>query len=88
MEIPALIEQGIRTQLHVVKLQMIEVEIELQELNPEVISGPRYAGSIIQRLVGRKDREHFVVLHMNAKNQVISGQVVAILTQVWRATVS
>ncbi len=78
MEIAQVIKQGIRTQLHLVKLQMVEVEIELEELNPEVISGPEYVGSIIQKWIGRKDREHFVVLHMNAKNQVISAEVAAI----------
>lgn len=48
-------------------------------------AGPKLRGTVdsahfLQRFIGNRDREHFVVLQVNAKQEVLSAEVVAIGT--------
>lgn len=44
------------------------------------LDGPRSAADALRNLIGDKDREHFVALHVDAKNQVLSAEIVGIGT--------
>lgn len=46
------------------------------------IRGPDDAASMLQELIGHKDREHFVTLHLNVRNQVTAVETVSIGTLV------
>jgi DNA repair protein RadC len=57
----------------------IEVASKVSE-NTRQVSGSEASGKLIAELIGTKDREHFVVLHLDGKNRVISVETVAIGT--------
>lgn len=44
------------------------------------ICSPDHAGKVLADLIGKKDREHVVVLHLNARHQIVSTETVAIGT--------
>lgn len=44
----------------------------------EQLNGPETAGNFLCDLIGRKDREYFVAVHLNARHQVVSAETVAI----------
>ncbi len=45
-----------------------------------VVLGPSDAASVLQNLIGNKDREHFVCLHLDARNRIFAAETVAIGT--------
>lgn len=49
----------------------------------QLLSGPEIAGPYLSELIGAKDREHFVVLHLDTRHRVIASETIAIgsLTQ-------
>lgn len=46
----------------------------------EVVRTPAYAAEYVRTLIGKKDREHFVALHLDAKHRVVSSEVVSVGT--------
>ncbi len=44
----------------------------------KILSGPDAAAAALITLVGNKDREHFVVFHLDSRNQIIAGEIVAV----------
>lgn len=44
---------------------------------PTVV-GPSEAGEALRTLIGNKDREHFVTLHLDARNRIIAAEIVAV----------
>lgn len=42
------------------------------------VLGPSEAADALRTLIGNKDREHFVALHLDARNHIIAAEVVAV----------
>ena len=45
-----------------------------------VISGPDAAASVARKMIGGKDREHFMVIHLDARCRMISAEIVSVGT--------
>lgn len=45
-----------------------------------IACSPAAAARVLQPLIGDKDREHFAVLHLDARHQVVAAEVVAVGT--------
>lgn len=44
------------------------------------VSSPTRAAEAVRELIGNKDREHFVVVHLDARHRMVSAEVVSIGT--------
>lgn len=44
------------------------------------VSDPKHATAVLRELIGAKDREHFVVLHLSARNCISSAEIVSVGT--------
>ena len=69
--------------------ELLEVDVVRVELrscgltvtNPpagEKLDGPVTVAKVLTELLGRKDREHFVALHLNIKNRVVAAEIVSV----------
>ena len=63
----------------IVRLVSVEVVDRVAE-NAEVIKDSPCAARLLSLLIGDKDREHFVVLHLDNKHRVIAAEVAGIGT--------
>lgn len=70
---------GGRRRKPAVRLITTELADRVSEPGPTVL-GPADAGAYIARLIGSKDREHFVVLHLNAAHRIVAAETVSIGT--------
>ena len=62
-----------------IRLVTTELSNHVQEKSSP-LTGPETAGRFLCELIGNKDREHFVALHLNARHQVVSADTVSIGT--------
>lgn len=42
------------------------------------VLGPSEAADALRTLIGNKDREHFVALHLDARNHIMAAEIVAV----------
>lgn len=45
-----------------------------------IVVGPTGAAAVLRELVGARDREHFVCLHLDTRNRIFAAEVVSIGT--------
>lgn len=61
------------------RLRLVSVEVEPRLAEPlRVAKGPDAAATEIARRIGRKDREHFVVLHLDTRHHIRGFETVSI----------
>ena len=65
-----------RPRVRLVQVEKIDAVVE----GGEVIGDPKDGVAALRRLLAGKDREHFVALHLNARNRIVSAEVVSIGT--------
>lgn len=53
---------------------------ERPSLSPQPIENPRRAGALAEQLLAGRDRETFVVIHLDSKRGLLSAEVVAVGT--------
>ena len=60
-------------------VRLVEVVLgnEVKEGGP-VVGAPSDAARILCELIGGKDRENFVVLHLDARHRVVSAEIVSV----------
>lgn len=61
------------------RLQLVEVELVSVEVSkpPLTVKTPDDAVRALEQLIGSKDREHLVAMHLDARNQVVSFEVIS-----------
>ena len=65
--------------LHEPRIRLLSTELAYQVREPgPPLTGPEDSGGLLVDLIGDKDREHFVVLHLNARNRVVAAETVSI----------
>tara|TARA_R110002073_G_scaffold101349_2_gene230306 strand:+ start:478 stop:936 length:459 start_codon:yes stop_codon:yes gene_type:complete len=63
------------------RLRLVTVELVRSPLAAtEVASSPQGAAAIARSIIGRRDREHFVVMHLNARHRVVSMEIASVGT--------
>jgi len=62
------------------RLRLVEIHQASRIAEAHPVTGPADVPSAVQALIGDKDREHFVVLHLDGKHHVVSAEVVSIGT--------
>ena len=71
-------EDGVNNQPASPRVKLVEVQ-QVPSIGEEPrIYGPQDAASIARGLLENKDREHFLVLHINAEQRVASCEVAAV----------
>lgn len=63
-------------------LRLLSTELAPRVSEPRAakLTGPEDAGRLLVDLIGRKDREHFVVLHLDTRHRVRSVETISIGT--------
>ena len=62
------------------RLRLVAVEQGALVADAPTVTRPKDVPAALRQLIGTKDREHFVVLHLNGKHRVISTEVVSVGT--------
>ena len=62
------------------RLRLVAVQQAGHVADAPTVTGPTDVPAAVQALIGDKDREHFVVLHLDGKHHVVSAEVVSIGT--------
>ena len=60
-----------------IRLVTTELAYQVREPGPP-LKGPEDSGRLLMDLIGDKDREHFVALHLNARNRVVAAETISI----------
>lgn len=60
-----------------VRIVTVKRATKAAEGQPTVL-GPSEAADALRRLIGNKDREHFVVLHLDTRNHIIAAEIAGI----------
>lgn len=72
--------EGVEIKERRARLRLVRVEQEAHVGEQEPVYGPEDAARLVGELLAHADREHFVVVHLNARHRAVSTEVVSVGT--------
>lgn len=62
------------------KIRIIETELcdDVRQSSPRKLAGSEDSRRFLQEFIGGRDREHFVVIHLDATHRIVSAEVVSV----------